>query len=206
MADLTALLLNCTLKPSSASDRSSTGKLLGEVATALESHGVAIDGPVRLADLDIKPGVTSDEGEGDDWPDIRRRILDAQILVLGTPIWVGHPSSIAQRVIERMDAFLGEEDDQGRMVSYDRVAVVAVVGNEDGAHHVSAELFQGLNDLGFTIPASGVTYWNGEAMQKTDYVDVPGTPKATATTTALVARHAAHLARALASEGYPPPG
>ena len=111
-----------------------------------------------MADLDLKPGVTGDEGDGDDWPGVRQRILDAGILVIGTPIWVGHPSSMSRRVIERLDALLDEKDDDGRMVSYDRVAIVAVVGNEAGAHHVSADLFQGLNDVGSTIPANGVTY------------------------------------------------
>src|SRR5204863_5386473 len=100
-----------------------------------------------------------------------------QILVVGTPIWLGHPSSLAQRALERLDAFLGEKDGAGRMISYDRVALVAVVGNEDGAHHVSAELFQGLNDVGFTIPANGVTYWVGEAMQAKDYKELGQTPE-----------------------------
>ena len=92
--------------------------------------------------------------------------------MFGTPIWLGQPSSIAKRVTERMDAFLGETDDRGRMVSFDRVALVAVVGNEDGAHHVSAELYQALNDVGFTLPANAVTYWVGEAMGSTDYKDL----------------------------------
>ena len=81
-----------------------------------------------------------------------RQILDAELFVLATPIWMGHPSSNAQRVLERLDAFLGEKDDTDQFATVDRVALVAVVGNEDGAHHVGAELFQGLNDVGFTIP------------------------------------------------------
>lgn len=85
----------------------------------------------------------------------------------------GSPVEQAQRVLERLDAFLGETYSGGRMVSLDRVAIVAVVGNDDGAHHVGAELIQGLNDIGFSIPASGMTYWVGEAMHKTDYKDLP---------------------------------
>jgi len=152
---LTAFALNCSLK--SSADASSTDKLLGEVLDALRSHGVTSAGSVRVADCNVRPGVSSDEGNGDEWPDIRQQILDADIFVLGTPIWMGHPSSHAQRVLERLDAFLGETDPKGRMVSLDRVAVVAVVGNEDGAHHVAAELFQALSDVGFTIPAGGMT-------------------------------------------------
>ena len=169
--DLSAFALNCSLK--SAGEASSTDKLIDEVFVALESHGISRNGTMRVSDQNIRPGVTSDEGDGDEWPEVRRQILDANILVLGTPIWMGHPSSHAQRVLERLDAFLGETDPRGRMVSLDRVAIVAVVGNEDGAHHVAADLFQALSDVGFTIPANGMTYWVGEAMQKTNYKDLP---------------------------------
>lgn len=199
---VTAVALNCTLKPSGAGEASSTDRLLDELCTALADHDVTCGPRVRVADLDIRPGVTSDEGDGDEWPALRRQILDADILVLGTPIWLGHPSSLAQRVLERLDAFLGEEDDEGRMVSWDRVAVVAVVGNEDGAHHVAAELFQGLNDVGFTIPANGMTYWVGEAMQGLDYRD-RGTVEKTDEATRAAAANAAHLARLLQGAGYP---
>jgi multimeric flavodoxin WrbA len=158
---------------------------------------------VRLVDLNIEPGVTSDEGESDDWPALRQRILNADIFILGTPIWLGHPSSLCQRVLERLDAFLGEQDESGRIVSYDRVACVAVVGNEDGAHHVFAELAQGLSDVGFTIPAEGSVYWVGEAMQAVDFKDKSPTPEATATATTTLARNAAHLARVLKADAYP---
>ena len=134
---------------------------------------------------------------------LRRRILDADILVFGTPIWLGQPSSIAKRVTERMDAFLGETDDRGRMVSFDRVALVAVVGNEDGAHHVSAELYQALNDVGFTLPANAVTYWVGEAMGSTDYKDL-GRAREGHQRHHHGSLNAAHLARLLREAGYPP--
>jgi multimeric flavodoxin WrbA len=199
---LRAIALNCTLKTSPAT--SSTDVLLGELCDALRKEGVEVDEPVRVVDLDIRSGVTSDEGDGDAWPDVCRRILDADILVLGTPVWMGQPSSVAKRVLERLDALLDDTDDAGRIVSYDRVAVAAVVGNEDGAHHISAELFQALNDVGFTIPAGGVTYWVGEAMGSTDYKDLDPKPEKVLSTTATVARNAAHLAGLLAARGYPP--
>ncbi len=119
---------------------------------------------IRAVDHDIKPGVTSDEGPGDAWPALRRKILAADILLIGTPIWLGQPSSVCKRVLERMDAFLEETDDEGRMISFGRVAAVAVVGNEDGAHHVSAEIFQALNDVGFTVPGRGGHVLGGRAM------------------------------------------
>jgi multimeric flavodoxin WrbA len=199
---LTAVGLNCTLK--SGPDPSSTELLVGQVLDALAGEGVKSEAPVRVVDLDIKPGVTSDEGPGDAWPELRRRIVDADVLVLGTPVWLGQPSSVAKRVLERLDAFLSETDDNGHMPSYGKVAVVAVVGNEDGAHHISAELYQALADVGFTIPANAVTYWVGEAMGSTDYKDLDEVPEKTASATSMAARNAAHLARLLKDSAYPP--
>ena len=201
---LTALGLNCSLK--GGDQPSSTDLLVRQLLEALADNGVEPAGVVRIVDEHVAHGVSSDEGEGDGWPAIRRRVLDADVLVFGTPIWLGHPASPAQMVLERLDAMISETDDGGRMLPTGKVAVVAVVGNEDGAHHVGAELFQGLNDVGFTIPANGMTYWVGEAMQGTDFNDLPDTPEKTAVTTRTAAANAAHLARLLKSAQYPPVG
>ncbi len=200
MTELTAFALNCSLKPSPAS--SSSELLLSQVLTELSEHGVT-GSMERVVDHSVKFGVTSDEGKGDDWPALRSKVLAADIFILGTPIWIGHPSSIAQQVLERMDAFLGETDEMGRMVSYGTVAGVAVVGNEDGAHHVTAQLYQGLADVGFTVPANAVTYWVGRAMQKTDYNDLEETPEETERATAMMARNIVHVARLLKEHPYP---
>lgn len=200
---LEAIALNCTLKGSRSP--SSTEKILQDCLGALSKHGVS-GSIVRVADHDVKPGVSSDEGPGDAWPAIRARVLASDILIIGTPIWLGQPSSIAKRVLERMDAFLSETDDLGRMVSYGRVATVAVVGNEDGAHHVSAELYQALSDVGFTIPANAVTYWVGEAMKGTDFQDLEATPETTQKATEMMARNAVHLAQLLKASPYPGEG
>ncbi len=197
---LTALAINCTLKASPAA--SSAGHLAQQVLDHLAEHGVA-GSIVRAVDLDVRPGVETDMGEGDQWPTIRRLVQAADILVLATPIWLGHLSSVAQRVLERLDAELSETDDQGRPSMFGKVAVVAVVGNEDGAHAVSAAAFQALSDIGFTVPAQGATYWVGEAMQATDYQDLDTTPEPTDGTNRMVARNAAHLARLLAASPYP---
>ncbi|MDM9627895.1 flavodoxin family protein [Rhizobium sp. S152] len=199
---LKALALNGTLKSSSSSDPSSTGKLIELIAEEFKKYDVHTE-IIRLADYDIKPGVSSDEGTGDAWPDIRRKVLEADILIVGTPIWLGQPGSVCKRALERMDAFLEETDDQGRMVSYGKVAAVAVVGNEDGAHHVSAEVFQALNDVGFTIPANAVAYWVGEAMGSTNFVDLNETPDAVRTMISMLARNTAHLATLLQASQYP---
>lgn len=196
---LNALALNCTLKESGDS---STELLLSQLLQAFEQEGVQTE-TIRVASLNIKPGVTSNEGGSDEWPSLRKKILKSDILVLGTPIWLGQPSSICHRVLERMDAFLGERDDQGRMVSYGRIACVAVVGNEDGAHHVSSELYQALNDVGFTIPANAVTYWVGEAMGSTDYKDLKEIPDKVRTTNNMVARNTLHVAQLLKQTPYP---
>jgi hypothetical protein len=107
-------------------------------------------------------------------------------------------------VLERLDAELSETDDQGRMETYGKVGALGVVGNEDGAHHVTAEVYQALSDVGFTIPANGVTYWVGEAMHSTDYKDLHPKPEVTQTTTKTLAANTAHLARLLRDSGYPP--
>lgn len=202
MAPLTALALVCTLKKSPA--ESSSDLMARQVLDELSRHDVA-GAAIRVVDHDIRPGVTTDEGDGDEWPWIRARIAAADILLVATPTWLGHMSSVAQRALERLDAELSETDDAGRSAMYDKVAVTAVVGNEDGAHKITADLFQALNDIGFTVPAQGGTYWNGEAMSGVDYTDLDEVPKAVAATTATVARNAAHLARVLRAEQYPAP-
>jgi multimeric flavodoxin WrbA len=200
MSDLTALVLSCTLKKSPAE---SSADLLGtQVLAALADHGVT-GSLERVVDHDVRFGVSTDEGDGDGWPVLRERVLAADVLVLVTPIWMGQPASVCKVVLERLDAEISETDDEGRPLLFGKVAAVGVVGNEDGAHHVSAELFQALGDVGFTIPAQAVTYWVGEAMGATDYKDLDETPRTTAGTTATLARNAAHLAAVLKGSPYP---
>ena len=199
---LKVLAFNCSLKSVQGKEKSSTQTLLEQLLEALAEHG-AEGSIVRAVDHNIKPGVKSDEGEGDDWPALRQRVLNADILVIATPIWLGQPSSVAKRVMERMDAFLDETDDHDRMPSYGKVGVVVVVGNEDGAHHCAAELQQALTEVGFTIPAGGVTYWVGEAMGDKEYKDFRTAPKQVARVTAMLASNAAHLARLLKKSTYP---
>lgn len=202
MTALTAIAFNATLKPGASGDPSSTDRMLRLVLDAMREHGVGGE-IVRLVDHDVKPGVTSDEGAGDAWPALRERVLAADILIFGTPIWLGQPSSVCKRVLERMDAFLSETDDEGRMVSYGRVAALTVVGNEDGAHHVSAELYQALNDVGFSLAPNAVAYWVGEAMGKVDFRDLEDVPEEVSVAVAMLARNTVHLARLLKANAYP---
>jgi len=202
---LSAIALNCSLKRASG-EPSSTDAMIALLVSELKKRDVAFRGTIRIADHEVKPGVTSDEGAGDEWPEIRRRILECDILIFGTPIWLGQPSSLAKRVVERMDAFLSETDEKGRMPSASKVALVAIVGNEDGAHLVSAALYQALSDTGWTIPASAVSYWVGEAMGKTDFRDLPQVPEKVEQTAAMAASNAAHLAALLKERPYPGSG
>jgi len=198
----TAIAINCTLK-ASGGEPSSTDAMIAVLGKALAKHSVKISETIRIADHNVLPGVTSDEGEGDEWPAIREKILQHDILIFGGPIWMGQIGSIAKRVLERMDAFLDETDDQGRMPSYGKVAVAAIVGNEDGAHWSSAQLFQSLNDTGWTIPAVAACYWVGEAMGSKDFKDLSKTPKKVTQTAEMVAGNAAHLAGLLKAKPYP---
>jgi multimeric flavodoxin WrbA len=197
--ELRALALVCSLKPSP--EPSSSEKMARQVLDALAEHGVTGE-VVRVVDHDVKPGVEVDMGDGDAWPAIRGQLLAADILLISTPTWVGHMSSVAQRVLERLDGELSETDDSGRPLISGKVAAVAVVGNEDGAHKITADLMQALDDVGFTIPAQAATYWNDEAMGGRDYLDLEKTPEAVASTTATLAANTAHLARLLKANPY----
>jgi multimeric flavodoxin WrbA len=200
MTALTALALVCTLTPSP--EPSSSELMVKHILDELEGQGVSTLS-VRVVDYDVKRGVLTDMGDGDEWPTIRAMVLAADILVLSIPIWMGHPSSVAQQVMERLDAELSETNEQGQPVMYGKVAAVAVVGNEDGAHKVIADMMQGLNDIGFTIAAQGGTYWVGEAMQTVDFKDLDEVPDAIVSSLAGLARNAAHLAGVLRSAQYP---
>lgn len=198
---LRVLTLVCTL---SRSPEPSSSELLGrQILDAFAEHDA--DGElVRVVDEDVHFGVSTDEGDGDGWPAIRDRMLAADVLVIATPIWMGQPSSVCKMVLERLDAELDETDDEGRLLTYGKVAVVGVVGNEDGAHHVIAECLQALNDTGFSIAANAGTYWVGQAMQSVDYRDLDPSPDETTSATASAVANAAHLARLLAREPFPP--
>jgi multimeric flavodoxin WrbA len=201
MTALTALGLVCTLK--SGDQPSSSALLAQQVLDALGEHDCSGE-LVRIADQGVAFGVGKDEGDGDGWPAIREKMLAADILLIATPIWMGQPASVAKMTLERLDAELDETDDGGRLSTYGKVGVIAIVGNEDGAHHSIAEISQALNDTGFTLPANGATYWVGEAMGSVDYNDLDETPEKTAGTTKTLAANAAHLARLLKTAPYPP--
>jgi multimeric flavodoxin WrbA len=196
-----ALILNCTLKPSPQT--SNTEALAQVVAEALRGHQVETE-IVRVADFNVRPGVSSDEGDGDQWPELRSRILASEILIVASPTWLGQPSSVAKRVLERMDAMLSEQDDQGRPVAYNRVAGVVVTGNEDGAHHVISEISGALIDIGFTVPGQSWTYWNMGPGPGPSYLDTEHGHDWSMQTGQAAASNLAAVARALQANPIPP--
>jgi multimeric flavodoxin WrbA len=197
-----ALILNCTLKPSP--EGSNTEALAGVVGGALAEAGVEVDW-VRVVDHDVKPGVESDMGDGDEWPAILEKVLASEILVVATPTWVGKPSSVAQRVIERLDALISETDDEGRPVAYNRVAGVVVTGNEDGAHHVIGEVAGALIDIGYTIPGQAWTYWNKGPGPGPSYLETDEGHEWSRTTGLAAAQNLVSAARALQAQPIPAP-
>jgi multimeric flavodoxin WrbA len=171
-SDLRALFLNCTLKPSS--EPSNTEALIDNSVAIMTANGVAVE-TIRLADHVIPPGVQPDMTEHgfdrDDWPEIQRRVLDADILVLGTPIWLGEKSSICTRAIERLYGYSGQLNDAGQWIYYGRVGGVLVTGNEDGIKHVAMNALYSLQHLGYVIPPQADAGWIGEAGPGPSYAD-----------------------------------
>jgi multimeric flavodoxin WrbA len=173
-SDLRAMFINCTLKQ--APEVSNTQQLMDNAIAIMHSNGVTID-QVRAVDHDIAPGVQPDmTAHGftrDDWPPIQRRVLDADILVIGTPIWLGDKSSVCTRVIERLYAYSGQLNEQGQWIYYGRVGGVVVTGNEDGIKHVAMNVLYSLQHLGYVIPPQADCGWIGEAGPGPSYAD-PG--------------------------------
>jgi multimeric flavodoxin WrbA len=199
-----AICLNCTLKRSP--EPSSAASLSDVVMAALRDEGVEIDA-IRLADHQIDPGVVSEAvTDGDEWPTIRERILAAEILVVATPTWLGQPSSVSKRALERMNAFLSETREDGETpIAYNRVAAVVVVGNEDGAHHCIAEVSGALIDIGYTIPAQAWTYWNKGPGPGDEEWLTTDERKWSISTGQTAARNLLAVARALREHPIPPP-
>ena len=193
-----ALVLNCTLKRSP--ETSNTEALARVVMRELEAQGVQAD-LIRLSDLKIEPGVKTDQGNGDEWPRVHALIQAADILILATPTWLGQMSSIAQRVLERLDAVFGETDAQGRPWVMGKVAGVVVTGNEDGAHHIVATVCQGLIDMGFTVPGQSWTYWHLGPGPGPDYTDTDQAHDYSDRVGRNAARNLVHVARALQAAG-----
>ena len=201
---LSAVLLNCTLKKSPAV--SNTQALMDRVIEVLESLDVSCES-IRVVDYNVPFGVSSDEGEGDEWPQILEKVLAADILIIGMPIWFGVRSSVAQLVIERLDGTYNSTNEVGQYPLYNTVAGVVVTGNEDGAHDCAATTLFNLSHLGCTIPPNADTYWVGDAGPGPSYIEAEGWNHAyTQKTTGWMAHNVVHFARMLKERPIPAEG
>lgn len=170
--DLSALFINCTLKPSPQT--SNTDGLMAVSRAIMEKQGVAVE-TVRLVDHQIAPGVYPDMTEHgfskDDWPQIWPKVRDADILVVGSPIWLGEESSVARQLIERLYAHSGQRNEKGQYVFYGKTGGCIVTGNEDGVKHVSMTVLYALQHVGYAIPPQADAGWIGEAGPGPSYLD-----------------------------------
>lgn len=198
-----ALVVNCTLKKSP--ETSNTEALSNYLAEELDKKGVEVHF-IRAVDQNILPGVKSDEGPDDDWPPIRKEILGSDILVLASPTWLGRMSSVAMRVIERMDGLFWERDNEGKPPAYNRVAGFVATGSTDGAKHVIAEMEAALLEVGFTVPGQAWTYFNNGSPGGEGFADA--SPMKQQAAKALAAKAASNLvaaAKALKENPIPKP-
>ena len=169
---LSALFLNCTLKPTG--EVSHTEALIMVSRAIMEANGISAE-VIRPVDYDLPPGVYPDMTEHgfahDDWPNLCSKVLKADILVVGTPIWLGEESSVCRRVIERLYGESGKLNDKGQYIYYGRVGGCIVTGNEDGIKHCAMTVFYALQHLGYVIPPQADAGWIGEAGPGPSYAD-----------------------------------
>lgn len=169
---LKALFLNCTLKKTG--NLSHTEGLMKVAQGIMEKNGVSCE-ILRPVDFEIAPGVQRDMTEHgwerDDWPHLLEKVMEADILVIGTPIWLGEKSSECTRLIERLYATSSETNEKGQYSYYGKVGGCVITGNEDGVKHCGMNLIFSLQHLGFTIPPQAEAGWIGEAGPGPSYLD-----------------------------------
>lgn len=171
-SDLSAVFLNCTLKPSG--DLSHTEELIKVSRAIMDANHMKTE-VIRPVDYDIPPGVYPDMTEHgfkkDDWPGLREKIMAADILVIGTPIWLGEESSVCRVMIERLYGESGKQNEKGQYVYYGRVGGCIMTGNEDGVKHCAMTIMYALQHLGYVIPPQSDAGWIGEAGPGPSYAD-----------------------------------
>lgn len=206
---LSALFLNCTLKPSGA--LSNTEALMNVSRAIMETNGIRCE-MLRPVDFHLPPGIYPDMTEHgfdrDDWPQISGKVMAADILVIGTPIWLGEESSVCRSVIEKLYAESARLNDKGQYIYYGRVGACVVTGNEDGIKHCSMTLLHALQHLGYTIPPQASAGWIGEAGPGPSYADeASGGPQNDFTQRSMtfMTWNLMHMARMLRDSGGIPP-
>jgi multimeric flavodoxin WrbA len=209
---LKAVFFNCTLKKSS--DQSHTGLLIDVSRKIMEKHGVKTE-VIRPIDHDIATGVYPDMREygwdTDEWPEIYEKVKAADILVIAGPIWLGDNSSQTKKIIERLYASSGDQNEAGQYAYYGKVGGALITGNEDGIKHCAMNILYSLQHIGYTIPPQADAGWIGEAGPGPSYGDeVEGGKKAgldndfTNRNTTFMAWNLMHLAKMLKDAGGVP--
>lgn len=205
---LKAVFVNCTLKKSP--EISNTRGLIDVSASVMKSEGVDVK-HIRLVDHDVAYGVQPDMTEHgfdkDDWPKLFKTIFDADILVIGTPIWLGERSSVASLLIERLYAMSGHQNDKGQYLYYGKAGGCIITGNEDGVKHCAMNTLYALQHLGYSIPPQADAGWIGEVGPGPSYLDEEAEAKTndfTNRNTTFMSYNLMHLAKMLKdNEGYP---
>ena len=161
---LSALFLNCTLKKTP--ELSHTEGLIEVSRAILEKNGVSVTA-LRPVDHDIAFGVYPDMTEhgwdSDDWPEIYGQVKKADILIIGSPIWLGEKSSVCTQIVERLYASSADLNEKGQYAYYGKVGGCLITGNEDGAKHCAMNILYSLSHLGCVIPPQADAAWLGEA-------------------------------------------
>lgn len=204
-SDLRALYINCSLKPSP--EQSHTQGLIALSAAIMEANSVHVD-QIRAVDENIAPGVwpdMTDHGfDGDGWPLVYEKVAAADILVLGSPIWLGEKSSVCARVIERLYGHSSELNSNGQYAYYGKAGGCLITGNEDGIKHCSMNILYSLQHIGYSIPPQADAGWIGEAGPGPSYLDPnSGGPdnEFTNRNTTFMTWNLLHTARALKDAG-----
>lgn len=173
-SDLTALFINCTLKPSRIDRDSHTQKLIAVSDHIFTTAGVSTE-TIRMADYEVPAGVYEDMTEHgfktDDWPEIQTKVDAADILIIGTPIWLGQISSMASKVVERLYAGSSQTNEAGQYKYYGKVGGCLITGNEDGVKHCAMALLYSMQHVGYTIPPQADAGWIGEVGPGPSYGD-----------------------------------
>ncbi|NVK15666.1 MAG: flavodoxin family protein [Rhodobacteraceae bacterium] len=211
---LKALFINTSLKKDGG--KSHTRLLMEASSSIMEKNGVEVE-HLHMLDHTVPPGVYPDMTEHgwpqDDWPKLWEKVLAAQILVVGTPLWLGEESSVCRILIERLYGMSGELNDKGQSIFYGKTGGTVITGNEDGIKHTAMTLCYALSHLGFTIPPQADCGWIGEAGPGPSYGDeVEGKPAGfenefTQRNTTIMTWNLMHLAAMLrGAGGYPNEG
>lgn len=171
-SNLSALFLNCTLKRSP--ELSHTEGLIRISRAIMEKNGVKVE-LLRPVDFNIAfgvyPDMTKQGWDHDDWPGIYEKVKAADILVIGSSIWLGEKTSVCTQLIERLYSTSGDLNDAGQYAYYGRVGGCLITGNEDGAKHCSMSILYALQHIGYTIPPQADAGWLGEAGPGPSYLD-----------------------------------